>query len=56
MGEGNSASQFLSSLERETVKVLGAAALIKPFLERIGIAEIVNGYVSNGPEITHDPY
>jgi len=53
MGEGNFASQFLSSLERETVKVLGAAALIKPSLDRIGIAEIVNGYMSNGPEITH---
>lgn len=53
MEEGNFASQFLSSLERETIKVLGATALIKPFLDRIGIAEIVNGYVSNGPEITH---
>ena len=53
MGEGNAASQFLSSLERETVKVLGATALIKPFLDKIGIAEMVNGYVSNGPEITH---
>lgn len=53
MKEGNFASQFLSSLERETVKVVGAAALIKPFLDRIGIAEIVNGYVSNGQEISH---
>jgi len=53
MEEGNFASQFLSSLERETVKVLGAAALVKPILDRIGIAEIVNGYVSNGPEISH---
>ncbi len=53
MKEENFASQFLSSLERETVKVLGAAALIKPILDRIGIAEIVNSYVSNGPEIAH---
>jgi hypothetical protein len=51
--EGNFASKFLSSLEMETVKVLGAAALIKPILDRIGIAEIVNGYVSNGAEIAH---
>jgi len=45
MKEGDFASQFLASIERETVKVLGAAALIKPILSRIGIAEIVNGYV-----------
>jgi hypothetical protein len=53
MEEGDLASRFLSSLERETVKVLGTAALIKPLLDRIGIAEIVNGYVSNGAEISH---
>jgi hypothetical protein len=53
MEEGNFASKFLSSLEMETVKVLGAAALIKPTLERIGIAEIVNGDVSKGAEIAH---
>lgn len=52
MKDENSASRFLSSLERETVKVLGAAALVKPILDRIGVSEIVNGYVSNGPEIT----
>jgi hypothetical protein len=32
---------------------LGAAALIKPLLDRIGIAEIVNSYVPNGAEISH---
>jgi len=53
MKECDFASQFLASIERERIKVLGAAALIKPILKRIGITEIVNGYVSNGPEIAH---
>ena len=37
----DSASQFLSSLKRKTVKVLVWQRGKKPFLGRIGIAEIV---------------
>lgn len=53
MEEEDFASKFQCNLEREEIKVLGAAAMIKPILERIGVAEIVNKYVQNGPEISH---
>jgi len=34
MKEGDFASQFLASIERERIKVLGAAALIKPIIKK----------------------
>jgi nicotinate-nucleotide pyrophosphorylase len=51
--EGDLASGLLASLERETARVLGAAALIKSFLDKIGVSEIVNSYVKDGSEISH---
>ncbi|MFQ6052481.1 MAG: IS1634 family transposase [Candidatus Hydrothermarchaeota archaeon] len=45
--------EVFSRIERETVKVLGAAVLIKPFLDGIKVAEIVNSYTSDGSEIRH---
>lgn len=32
---------------------MGSAALIKTLIDKIGIAEIVNGYITDGSEITH---
>ncbi len=45
--------EFRSHLERESVKVLGAAVLIKPLQDKIGVAEIVNRDVPCGSEISH---
>ncbi|MFQ6057181.1 MAG: hypothetical protein ACE5J3_14515 [Methanosarcinales archaeon] len=44
MREEDLASKFKSSLEREVVKFLVATAMIKPLLDKIGVAEIVNSY------------
>ncbi|MFQ6063683.1 MAG: hypothetical protein ACE5KT_00500 [Methanosarcinales archaeon] len=53
MREEDFASKFQSSIEREVVKFLGATALIKPLLDKIEVAEIVNSYTSDKSEISH---
>lgn len=53
MSDDNLALKFKKSVEREVVKVLGAAAMIKHLLDNIGVSELVNSYVRDGSDASH---
>lgn len=43
----------LSEAEKREVKVLGSIALMKPILDKLDVAQIINGYCSDGSEFSH---